>query len=73
MKQDIAEIAGKLTTSDVTKIKNAWQGSSGTWYINGRVRHLYAADISRMTGVLTPFGLAVRAHLLAHSHPEKQE
>lgn len=96
MKQDIAEIAGKLTKAQREWLATQEPTLNGVkvvpcaeWWdcpplyvtIKDTDHWLAQQSMSSPEGVpgftegetkLYPLGLAVRAHLLAYSHPEKQ-
>lgn len=71
MKQDIAETAGKLTKAQRFWVIQARSPSGGgMWAVRNALARLGLAE--PFSGRPTPLAAEVRAHLLAHSHPEKQ-
>ena len=59
---EVERLAAGLDGYDADGIANAWQGGSGRWYIDIRCKHLYPV-ICSLSGVLTPVGKQLRAHL----------
>lgn len=73
MKQDIAEIAGKLTERQRDALLTGWE-SIGVARVMKRkgLSSGYLGNDPRLVAIVeTTLGDAVRAHLLAHSYTEK--
>lgn len=65
LEAEARRVAAGLTGRDADMIAAAWEGSRGRWYLDGPCKHLYTLGICRLTGVLEPFGLAVKRVLEA--------